>query len=84
MVSSFNYSKILPYRYFYRDARGSGVTFKIGQRVQLLSKMGVECARHAGGSLRFYVASSYRTRLFNRGDESVGVCIDDGAVKLKR
>jgi hypothetical protein len=73
-----------PYRYFDRDVTGSSATFESGQRLQFLPNIRVECTSTTGGSIRFYGSSSYHTRLFTRGDQSRGVRIYAGAIKLNR
>jgi hypothetical protein len=73
-----------PYRYFDQDANGDNATFESGQRLQFLPNIRVQCNSTTGGSIRIYGSSSYHTKLFTRGDESVGARIYNGAIKLNR
>jgi hypothetical protein len=73
-----------PYRYFDRDANGNSAIFESGQHLQFLPNIRVQCTSTTGGSIRFYGSSSYHTRLFTRGDESVGARIYNGGIKLNR
>jgi len=74
----------LPYRYFDRDTTGNSATFESGQNLQFLRRVTVTCTSSTGGSIRFYGSSSLNTRLFSNGDETRGVRIHDGAVKLSQ
>jgi len=73
-----------PYRYFDRDAAGGNVIFGAGHFLQFLPGITVTCISSTGDSIRFYGTSEANTRMFTRGDPSVGILIRDGCVKLSR
>jgi len=72
-----------PYRYFDQDATSQGATFLSGQHLQFLPGIVVKCVSTVGGEVRFEGSASNDTKLFTRGDESKGIRIINGAVKLK-
>ncbi len=73
-----------PYRYFDQDATGESAIFESGQQLQFLPNIRVQCTSTTGGSIRIYGSSSYHTKLFTRGDKSVGVEITNGAIQLSQ
>jgi hypothetical protein len=73
-----------PYRYFDQDAAGGMVVFGAGQHLQFLPGITVTCVSSSGGSIRFYGFSDAHTRMYTRGDPSIGILIQDGCLKLAR
>ena len=73
-----------PYRYFDQDAAGDSAFFLRGHRLQFLPNVTVTCNSTAGRSIWFDGSSSHKTLLFTRGDESRGVRIQNGAIRLRR
>lgn len=67
-----------PYRYFDRDAIGISATFQAGQHLHFLPGIVVTSA----GTIGFEGTTSNNTLLFSRGDESKGVRIYDGTIKM--
>ena len=65
-----------PYRYFDRDCSSLSAVFQAGHHLQFLHNIRVS------GLITFYGTSALNTRLYSRGDESKGVRIYNGAVKL--
>jgi hypothetical protein len=76
-VSSF------PYRYFDRDTVATSATFSAGQNLQFLP--GVKVVATGSGSLiRFEGSTGYTTRLFSDGDNTKGIKLDNGTIKLSQ
>jgi len=71
-----------PYRYFDLDASGTIATFAAGQYLQSLPNTKVVCAAGSGNNIRFLSTASQYTRLFTRGDTSVGTRLQGGTIKL--
>jgi hypothetical protein len=71
-----------PYRYFDRDAGGTG-TFSAGQNLQSLPRIVVECTSTTGGTIRFESSSSLWTRLYNRADMTRGIHLRGGTIRLR-
>ncbi len=71
-----------PYRYFDQDATGSSATFEAGQYLQFLPGITVTGTDTSGQTIRIKGSSSANTRLFARGDISIGIRIYNGAMKL--
>ncbi len=75
-----------PYRYFYKDASGAGVTFEGGQRLQFLHGIVVSGTGSSSEPVSFQDSSNNYTYLFTRGDLSRGVRINynsNGAINLQ-
>jgi hypothetical protein len=72
----------LPYRYFDRDVTGGPAIIENGQGLQFLPNISVTCTID---SVLIYGSppDTLRSRLFTRGDQSRGVLISNGAVKMK-
>ena len=72
-----------PYRYFAVDTVcPSSATFNSGQYLQSLAGITVNCTSTTGGSIKIYGAAGLPTTMFNRGDPSNGIRIDDGCIKI--
>jgi len=76
-VSGFYSLPSFPYRYFDRDCSSVYAVFNAGHQLQFLHNITVQ------GLITFYGTPSLNTRLFSRGDQSKGISIYNGAVKLK-
>ncbi len=69
-----------PYRYFDQDCSGQNTSFAAGQGLQTLPGVTVNCT---GGSVRIEgTTTDGTTRLFTRGDQSRGIKIINGALRL--
>jgi hypothetical protein len=68
-----------PYRYFDRYCTGGPATFLPGQFIQFLYNVVV---MPNSGDFRFEGTSGLGTRLYTRGDETKGVHIENGTLKL--
>ncbi len=68
-----------PYRYFDRYCTGGPATFLPGQFIQFLHNVVV---LPNSGDFRFEGTSGLGTRLYTRGDETKGVHIENGTLKL--
>jgi hypothetical protein len=83
-VMSGNYPRepALPFRYFDRDVTGGPAIIENGQGLQFLPNISVTCTID---SVLIYGSppDTLRSRLFTRGDQSRGVLISNGAVKMK-
>jgi hypothetical protein len=79
VAGTFPRNGAFPYRYFDRDCNGGPATFQAGQLVQFLHT--VRLAPHVG-DVRFEGASGLHTRLFTRGDDTKGVLIQSGVLKV--
>jgi len=75
---------LFPFRYFDRDATGSSAIFSSGQFLQFLEHVVVTCTSTTGGSIEFHGSETDSTRLFTKGDPSVGICITGGTLKLSQ
>jgi hypothetical protein len=74
-----------PYRYVDRDTACSGsATFSAGQKIQFLPEVDMKCTSTTGGSIRILGAPSSSTLLFTRGDQTRGMKILNGAVKMHK
>ncbi len=77
------YSKeSFPYRYVDQDAEGNSATFEAGQHIQFLHNVVLKCISSDGGTIRFEGSDTDNTLLFSRGNETKGIQIGDGVVKL--
>jgi hypothetical protein len=70
-----------PYRYFDKDALGSGATFSSGQFLQFLPEI-VLSGISPTLPVRFNGSSGNNTRLFTAGDITRGIRIYNGAIEL--
>jgi len=68
-----------PYRYFDQDTSGSSAMFSAGQNLQFLPGVTVTST---GSSIRFEGTNTLNTLLFTRGDQTKGIRIEDGTMKL--
>jgi hypothetical protein len=71
-----------PYRYIPLDSWGNSVTFSAGQLIQFLHGVTMRCTSTNGGAIRIYGTPALHTRLFTRGDKSIGVRIENGGIVL--
>jgi hypothetical protein len=71
------------YRYFNRDATAADAVFAPGQNLQFLQNVTVTCPSRSGTSIRFNGSDALPTRLFSRGDLTMGVRIHNGSMKLR-
>jgi hypothetical protein len=76
------------YRYFDRDAVSWVATFKPGHLIQFLPGIKVTCISSTGLSIRFqgspFFFGFFHTLLFTRGDQSKGIRIHNGTLKLNQ
>jgi hypothetical protein len=70
-----------PYRYFDVDASGSG-TFNGGMQLQTLPGITIT-GSGSNTYLAFLSASGQTTRIFTKGDDSRGIAIYEGSIRLK-
>ena len=70
------------YRYANQDATVNDAEFRPGVRLQFLPGVRLRPTGWQGGSLRFYGAPGQDTLLFSRGDETQGIKIYDGGIKI--
>lgn len=73
---------LFPYRYFDADASGNSATFSAGQNLQFLPGVTATCNSGTGSSIRFEGSGFSPTELFTRGDQTKGVHIYAGTLKL--
>jgi len=71
-----------PYLYFDCDTTGNSATFEAGQNLQFLPNITVTCTSTTGSYIRILGTTSNNTLLFTRGDESQGVRIQNGGIRL--
>jgi hypothetical protein len=70
-----------PFRYFDQDAAGDSATFQAGQGLQFLTGITVRCNIGADDAIRFHGPN---TLLFTRGDQSRGIRVYNGTIRLNR
>jgi len=71
-----------PYRYFDQDTTGYSADFAVGQNLQFLPGVSVNCLSTLGNTIRFEGATGDGTRLYSNGDMTRGVRIYNGAIVL--
>jgi hypothetical protein len=70
-----------PFYYFDQDAAGDSATFLAGHGLQFLPGITVRCRSGTGDAIRFRGPD---TLLFTRGDQTRGIRIFDGTVRLNQ
>jgi hypothetical protein len=74
-----------PYRYFddYQYT-GDNAWFEAGQYLQCRADVNITCTGSAGEAITFYgsVAGNGATRLYNRGDTTRGIRVNEGAIAI--
>jgi hypothetical protein len=69
-------------RYFDLDASGSSATFNSGQLLQILPELTVK-GTGASTYVKFYGAAGLYTRIFADGDQTEGIAIKGGGIRLR-
>ena len=71
-----------PYRYFDLDASGSSATFSSGQLLQILPDLTIK-GTGTSTYVKFYGTSSLNSRIFTDGNQTEGILINNGGIRLK-
>ncbi len=69
------------YKYFEQDAAGSSATFMGGHKLQTLPGIKI-FGSGAASYVKFYGSTSLPTRIFTNGDQSKGIDIQNGGLRL--
>lgn len=69
-------------RYFDLDASGTSATFNSGQLLQILPGLTIK-GNGTSTYVKFYGASGLYTRIFTDGDQSEGISIKGGGIRLR-
>jgi len=75
------YMPIPIYKYFDQDAAGSSATFMSGHKLQTLPGIKIIGSSNAG-YVKFYGSTGNATKIFTRGDQSIGIKIQNGGLRL--